>query len=181
MRLIAVLLLIVGCAQDTPPPPATPVTAASVAPVQTETREPVRADPRLLALAEQEDPDLRDLTPEEIKAELARANYRPGQSAFREIGPAPKNSKWEQMGKAKQEREEQYERRLQGTGVATGPDGLYHRTGCDALRVAVVNRVTGEVRYQYVGKASTLAAMRDADARPHGMCGAPDYRRAVIE
>jgi hypothetical protein len=179
-RLVAITLFASGLACHSDEAWEQPaIEAASVVEEVPVKRELVRADPRLLALVEEEDPDLRDLTDEEIKAELARAKERSGQSAFQEITLPPPSggANWKQLEEQKKRRGEQWEAYLD-RAVTVGPDGMYHLGNCAALWTEEWDPRALRTRRVYRGSASTLRA---ASGSPHGACGAPTKRRVVID
>jgi hypothetical protein len=87
--------------------------------------------------------------------------------------PAPEATSLERWTKL-EEGEREYEARLADTTVYVGPDGNYHKYGCDALYVAE-DYGGGHIGRKYVGVTATLRKMRDENRKPDPVCGAPKY------
>ncbi|HUP47238.1 MAG TPA: hypothetical protein VNA04_00460 [Thermoanaerobaculia bacterium] len=159
------LMLVIGCTETSTPP----VTRASA--VQqpkwmveepTTTVEPSAAVKALL----RDDPDVRDLTPEEVKAALAAAQTQPAG------GPAlVEGAERSQLEKENAEREAARQVRLRASVMVAPGDSRYHAAGCGSL--TVVEDAGGQTRRVYVGSAITLQAALDREMSPHSECGAP--------
>lgn len=174
-----VAILLIGC-QAEPAPPVAQASMMEPAAVPEPERPRVSADPALLALAEQPDPDVRDLTPEEIRAELKRANAIEGEPAFRPIAATGSDAtkKWSDIEQEKKDREAAYESLLARSVSFSPVDGRYHNGGCAALMMEE-RLLDGSFRTRYVGSAITVRAAKERGLSPHKDCGAPDYRRNV--
>ena len=175
--LLVVAMFLAGCADSEPD---VAVVEAVPAEPKVEKRVPVRADPRLLALAEREDPDLKaEVTFDEVEATLkavwdaqnpkaprrqaagiATTSRDPWSSArYREP------SEWELL-EMERKMKEDTQKMLDEVIVVGGTDGHFHVSGCGALYV------DGEEARVYTGSTVTYGAAKKKGLRGHAECGA---------
>jgi hypothetical protein len=177
IALLVLALFLGGCGDGEPErPPAEEV----VPEPKIEKRELVRADPRLVALAERRDPDLEaQVTFDEVEATLkavwnaqnpkvprrqaagiATTSRDPWESArYREP------SEWELL-EMERKMKQDMQKMVDEVIVVGGTDGHFHVSGCGALYVE------GDEGRVYTGSTVTYGAAKKKGLRGHADCGA---------
>jgi hypothetical protein len=180
MKHIAVLVVAVILSACADGEPEVAVAAEAAAEPKVEKRVPVRADPRLLALAEREDPDLKGgVSFDEVEATLKKVwdAQNPKEPRRQAAGIATTSrdpwssaryrvpSEWELLEMERKYNDE-VQKMLDDVIVVGGTDGHFHVSGCGAL---YANGREGRV---YTGSTVTYGAAKKKGLRGHTECGA---------
>ena len=135
----------------------------------------IEPSPQVKALLE-EDPDVRELSKEEIGAALAaaqRAAAHPEPSQpDRPSGTS--SGEWARLEKEQKQKMDAHREKLASTYVEAGRDGYYHSGNCPSTWTEVVDPRTGILHRVKTSSPATLASAIDQRLARHEACGAPD-------